>query len=61
LSLAALSKRAVVALADLFCLLTVGSAWYLWHSIPDPNTYQLIELAMYAVFVTGVNVIIRRA
>jgi hypothetical protein len=60
LSLAALSKRALIALADLFGLATVASVFWLWHSTPDPNVLQLIGLGMYAIFVAGVNVIVRR-
>ena len=60
LGIATLSKRMVVAVADLFTLGTVASAFWLWHAIPDPNPYQLIELALYAVFVVAVNIIVRR-
>ena len=61
MGLGALSQRTIVALSRLFTLLTVGSAFWLWLSIPDPNTYQLIELAMYATFVLAANFIVRRA
>lgn len=60
LALKALSQRALAALADLFCLLTVGSGFVLWMSLPDPNAYQLVSMGMYAAFVLAANVIVRR-
>ena len=64
LGLKALSQGAAIALANLashlFALLTVGSAFWLWMSIPDPNTNQIVWTGMYAVFVLAANVIIRR-
>lgn len=60
LALSALSQRALVALSSLFTLLTVASAFWLWYVTPEPNTYQLIKLALYAIFVLGANWIVRR-
>ena len=60
LALKALSQRALVALADLFTLLTVGSAFWLWASIPAPNDRQIIALSIYACFVLAANYIVRR-
>lgn len=60
LSIKALSQRAVTALADLFTLLTVASAFWLWMSIPEPNDRQIISLSIYAVFVLAANAIVRR-
>ena len=60
LAMASLSQRAVVALADLFTLLTVGSAFWLWNSIPEPNDRQIAALAIYALFVLAINWIVRR-
>ena len=60
LALTALSQRATVALASLFTLVTVGSAFWLWYVTPDPNVYQLTKLAMYGIFVLGANWIVRR-
>ena len=60
LSLRALSQRALVALADLFCLLTVGACFWFFMSIPEPNTYQLVAEAMFALFVLAANWIVRR-
>ena len=60
LALTALSQRTVVGLSNLFTLLTVTSAFALWYVTPDPNTYQLVKLAMYGVFVLGANWIVRR-
>lgn len=59
LGLKALSQRALVAASTLFTLLTVASAFWLFMSIKDPNTMQLIEMGMYAVFVLAANLIVR--
>lgn len=60
LALKSLSQRALTAATDLFTLLTVGSAFWLWLSIPEPTDRQLVQLLMYGLFVTGINVIVRR-
>jgi hypothetical protein len=60
LALRALSQRALVAAADLFCLLTVFGAWWLWWSVPDPNAYQITSLSIYALFVLAANWIVRK-
>lgn len=60
LALKALSQRALVALASLFCLLTVGSAFWLCLTIHDPNPFQLIQIGGYFLFVLAANVIVRR-
>lgn len=60
LAVTALSKRAVVALSNLFTLLTVSSAFWLWYCIPDPNPNQIVSLSIYAVFVLVANYIVRR-
>lgn len=59
-ALKALSQRALIALESLFTLITVGSAFWLWMSIPEPNVHQLVGLGMYAAFVLAANVIVRR-
>lgn len=60
LGLTTLSKRMIVALADLFMLATVGSAFWLWWMTPDPNPYQITSLTIYGVFVLTANWIVRR-
>lgn len=60
LALRALSQRAVAAIADLFTIVTVASAWWLWSSIPDPNPHQIISLTVYALFVIAINIIVRK-
>lgn len=60
MALSALGQRALVALAACFTLLTVGSAFWLWMSIPDPNPHQLISLSIYAALVLAINVIAGR-
>jgi len=60
LALKALSQRALIALDNLFTLLTVFLVFWLWRSTPEPNTYQLVGLGIFAVFVLAANVIVRR-
>lgn len=60
LGLKALSQRAIAAIADLFMLATVGSAFWLWWSTPTPDVYQIVSLSIYAAFVLAANYIVRR-
>lgn len=60
LGLSALSKRVLVAIADLFMLATVASAFWLWWMTPDPNPFQIVSLTIYGVFVLTANWIVRR-
>ena len=60
LALTALSQRAIDGLSRLFTLLTVASAFVLWYVTPNPNAYQLAQLGGYAIFVLGINWIVRR-
>lgn len=60
LGLSTLSKRALAATADLFTLLTVFGAWWLWHEIPDPNPNQIVALSIFAAFVLAANWLVRR-
>lgn len=59
-ALKALSQRAVAAVADLFMLATVASAFLLWMWTPEPTTYQLVGLGMYGIFILAANWIVRR-
>lgn len=60
IALVALSQRALTALASLFTLMTVGSAFVLWLLIPDPNVHQLVGLGMYAIMVLAINIVVRK-
>ena len=60
LGLKTLSQRAIAAAKDIFTLLSVGSGFWLWHSIPDPSNTQIVSLSLYAVFILAANVIVRR-
>lgn len=61
LALRALSNRAITAIASLFTLLTVASAFWLALQIAvSPTPYQLTCFALYLAFVVGINVIVRR-
>jgi hypothetical protein len=55
-----LSKRTLVALSNLFCLLTVFSVFVLFYNIPKPDSYQIVALTIYAAFVLAANAIVRR-
>lgn len=59
LGLSALGQRTVQALADCFTLITVGSAFWLFTSIPDPGNNQLVALFGYCLFVLLANAIVR--
>ena len=60
IGLKALSQKALTAISDLFTLLTVGSAFWLWWSIPTPNYNQIVSLALYGLLILAINVIVRR-
>jgi len=60
MALAALGQRAMVALASLFTLLTVGSTFVLWYLTPEPTDRQIVSLTIYALFVVAINIIVRR-
>lgn len=57
-----LSQKTIIALGNLFSLLTVASVFWLCLAIipKDPSTQQLVGLGGYAAFVIAVNVIVRR-
>ena len=56
-ALTALSKRTLVALANLFVLLTVASAFYLWLvALPDLDTMKIIGCSIYSLFILLMNV-----
>lgn len=58
-ALKTLSQKTILAMAALrrwlFRLLTAGSVFWLWLSIPEPSPHQLVGLGMYAVFIIVVN------
>jgi hypothetical protein len=61
LALRALSQKAIVAAASLFTLLTCATVFWLSLAvIPHPDPLQLGVLVFYAIFVTGINIIVRR-
>lgn len=59
-ALKALSERALTAVTDLFTLVTVGGAFYLWMTTPTPNDRQIVSLTIYALFTLAANYIVRR-
>ena len=59
MGLAALSKRALVALASLFSLLTAASAFWLWFLTPKPDVYQIVSLTIYSLFILAINYLVR--
>ncbi len=57
----ALSQRFVVALSNLFTLITVASAFYLWAmSIDTISTLKIIGLSIYSAFILALNMWGRR-
>jgi hypothetical protein len=60
IALKALSQRALTAASDLFSLLTVASAFWLWSTIPEPNERQIVSLTLYGLMILAINVIVRR-
>ena len=61
LALKALSQRTIVALANLFTLLTAGSVCYLWLQVlPEPNIMQVQSVSIYSVFILLLHLVIRR-
>lgn len=64
LALRALSQRSIVAISNLFVLLTAASAWWLWMvTLPAPSIQQLVGLALYGALILAVDylVLTRRA
>jgi hypothetical protein len=59
MALGALSKRALVALASMFSLLTAGSAFWLWFLTPKPDVYQIVSLTIYSIFILALNWLVR--
>jgi hypothetical protein len=60
IALKALSQRALTAATDLFTLITVGAAFWLWYLTPTPTDRQIISLSIYALFTLAANYIVRR-
>jgi hypothetical protein len=60
LALRALSQKSLIAISNLFCLFTVGSAFWVVLTIHDPNPLQLVEIGGYFSFVLAANWIVRR-
>ena len=60
LGIKTLSSRALTAATDLFTLITVGGAFYLWMVTPEPNDRQILSLTIYGLFTLAANYIVRR-
>ena len=60
LALKTVSQRALAALADLVCLVTLSSVFYLWYLTPTPDTHQIVSLSIYALFILSANWLVRR-
>lgn len=60
-SLRALSQRTLVAVANLFVLMTAGSAFWLWFvTIPNPSVLQLVGLCLYGILILLLNWLVLR-
>lgn len=56
LALTALSKRFVVAIENLFVLITAASVFWIWMSIIETATYPQIGAAtLYSAFILALN------
>jgi ABC-type siderophore export system fused ATPase/permease subunit len=51
LALKAMSQKTVIALSKLAALAMVGSVFWLFMSIPNPSTNQIVWGGMYSVFI----------
>jgi hypothetical protein len=60
LGIKTLSQRAMTAATDLFTLITVAGAFYLWLLTPNPSYQQIVSLSIYALFTLAANYIVRR-
>lgn len=60
LGLKTLGQRTLVALDNLFTLITVGLVFWLFMSVPEPNTHQLVGLGIFCTFVLVANWIVRQ-
>ena len=61
LGLKTLSQRVIVALSDLFTLLTCVSAFVLWQDVlPNPNSFQLVGLGLYGMFLLLLHLVRKR-
>lgn len=62
LALRALSQRSLIALSNLFVLLTAASAWWLWMvTLPAPSIAQLVGLALYGALILALDYLVLRA
>lgn len=60
-ALRALSQRALIAVSNLFVLLTAASAFWLWFvTLPAPSVLQLVGLALYGVLILALNWLVLR-
>lgn len=60
MALTALSQRFVVALSRLFSLLTGASVFWLAYTTAAVDTFALVKIGMYAVFILALNIIVYR-
>lgn len=60
LALASLGQRALIAIADLFSLITCAGVWYIWYLTPSPNYQQIVHNSIFALFALAANWIVRK-
>ena len=60
IGLKALSQRAATAVSDMFTLITVAGAFWLWYLTPHPDVFQIVSLSIYALFTLAANYIVRQ-
>lgn len=61
LSLQTVSQRALIALSNMFTLIGLASAWWLWHeTLPNPSISQLTGLALYGLLLVSLHLVRRK-
>jgi hypothetical protein len=61
LAISTISKRSIIAISNLFSLLSVASVWLLTYRVlPEPSQVQLVGICGYAIFILLLEIIRRR-
>ncbi len=60
LALKAMSQKTVIALSKLATLAMTGSVFWLFMSIPNPSTNQIVWGGMYSVFILLLTFLMHR-
>ena len=59
--LTGLSQKALIAISNLFTMVALFSAWWLWHGVlVSPTLLQLVGIGLYATFILILEVVRRK-